>query len=86
MFLSRGGGGFRCTLISRSKSTAKFPTRNSGFSANFSHTSGTHCGVWQVVIHSTRGLCEISHREFDSARNFPPSCSDLSCNGLLMSD
>ena len=58
--------------ISRFKLTAEFPARNSGFSANFSHTSGTHCGLWRVVIHSTRGLCEISHseiyhRQFDLA-------------------
>ena len=33
--------------ISRFKLTAKFPTRNSGFSANFSHTSSTHCGLWR---------------------------------------
>ena len=49
------------------------------FSADFSHTSGTHCGLWRVAIHSTRGLREISlseiyHREFDMARKFPPSC------------
>ena len=62
--------------ISRFKLTAKFPTRNSGFSAKFSHTSGAHCGLWRGVIHSTGGLREISHseiyhREFDLARNPP---------------
>ena len=31
--------------ISRFKLTAKFPTRNSGFSANFSYTGSTHCGL-----------------------------------------
>ena len=77
-----GGGSWHCNFaweISRFKLTAKFPTRNSGFSANFSHIGGTHCGLWRLVIHSTRGLREISHseiyhREFDLARNFPPSC------------
>ena len=43
----QGGGNFRGTSnfaweISRFKLTAKFPTRNSGFSANFSHTGSTH--------------------------------------------
>ena len=81
--LQEGGGGlWHFTFvwaISRFKLTTKFPTRNSGFSANFWHTSGT---LWWVVIHSTRELCEISHteiyhRECDLAQTFPPSCRDL---------
>ena len=85
------GGGFSWQFdfaweLSRFKLTAKFPTRNSGFSANFWHSSGTHCGLWRVVIHSTRGLREISHseiyhRDFDLARKFPSSCSFSSCCG-----
>ena len=55
----RGGGGVSWHLnfaweISRFKLTAKFPTRNSGFSANFSYTTSTHsthCGLWRGVIH-----------------------------------
>ena len=80
-----GGGEFSWHFnfaweIWRFKLTAKFPTRNSGFSVNFLHTSGTHCGLWRVVIHSTRGLREISHSEiyhhnFDLARIFLPSCT-----------
>ena len=77
-----GGGGFSWHFnfaweISRFKLTAKFPTGDSGFSANFSHTSSTHWGLWQGVIHSTGGLREISHgeiyhREFELARKSPP--------------
>ena len=82
-----GGGGVSWHFhfareISRFKLNAKFRTQNSGFSANFSHTSGTHCGLWRVVIYSTRGLLEISHseilhHEFDLARSFPPSRTAL---------
>ena len=44
---------------------------------SFSHTSGTHCGLWRGVIHSTGGLRDISHseiyhREFDLVRDSPP--------------
>ena len=53
--------------ISRFKLTAKFPTRNSGFSVNFSHASGTHCGPWRRVMHSTQG----APRNFPQ-RNLPP--------------
>ena len=68
---------FRGTSISRFKLTAKFPTRNSGSSADFSHTRGTHCGLSRGVPHKIQGLREISHseiyhREFDVARNPPP--------------
>ena len=83
------GGGFSQHFnfaweISRFRLTVKFPMRNSGFSANFSHTSGAHCGLWRVVIHSTRGFREISHseiyhREFDLVRNYAPSCSIPRC-------
>ena len=50
--LYRGGGGiswhFNFAWESlRFKLTAKFPTRNSGSSANFSHTCSTHCGLWR---------------------------------------
>ena len=58
--------------ILRFKLTATFPTQSSGFSTNFSHTHGTHCGLWRGVIHSTRGLREIYHREFDLAQIPPP--------------
>ena len=66
--------------ISRFKLTPKFPMRNSGFSANFSHTTSTRCGLWRGVPHKSRGVREISyseiyHREFDLARNPPPPCS-----------
>ena len=63
---SIGGGGVSWHFIfaweiSRFKLTAKFPTRNSVFSANFSHTSSTHCGVWRGGYHTkSGGLCEIS--------------------------
>ena len=64
--------------ISRFKLTAQFPTRNSGSSANFSHTSATHCGLWRGVPLKIQGLRENSHseiylREFDLAQNPPPS-------------
>ena len=66
------GGDFRGTLISRGKFprfklTAKFPTRNSGFSANFWHPSGTHCGLWRGVPHKIQG----APRNFPQ-RNLPP--------------
>ena len=69
--------------ISRLKLTAKFPTRNSGFSANFSHTSSTHCGLWRGVIHSGGELREISHseiydHEFELARTPPPVYHNVS--------
>ena len=74
--------------ISCFKLTAKFPTRNSGFSANIWHISVTHCGLWRLVIHSTRGLREISHsniyhRDFDLARKFPPSCKSRVKVGIV---
>ena len=52
----QGGGGFLWHFnftweILRFKLTMKFPTRNAGFSANFSHTSSTHCGLWRGVPH-----------------------------------
>ena len=83
LFVVLGGGGlwhFKFAWeISRFKLTMKFPTRNSGFSAKFSYTGGAHSGLWQGVIHSTRGLCKISHseiyhRKFNLARKFPLSC------------
>ena len=48
--------------ISRFKVTVKFPMRDSGFSANFSHTSSTHCGLWRGGPHKIQG----------APRNFPP--------------
>ena len=65
-FSNTGGGEFSWHFnfaweISRFKLTAKFPTRNSAFSANFSHTSSAHC------IHSAQG----APRNFPQ-RNLPP--------------
>ena len=76
-----GGGGFSWHFnfaweSLRFKLTTKFPTRNSGFSPNFSHTSGTHCGLWRV-IHLTGGPAKFPTAKFNTAqhlaRNFPPS-------------
>ena len=74
-----GGGGFRGSFnfvweISRFKLTAKFPTRKLRFSANFSHTSSTHRGLWSGVPHKIQGPppAKIYHCEFDPARTPPP--------------
>ena len=53
-----GGGGWHFNFareISGFKLTAKFRTQNSGFLANFSHTSSAHCGLLQGVPHKIQG-------------------------------
>ena len=81
---ARGGGGgiswhLNCTWeISRFKLTAKFPTRNSGSSANLSHTSGTRCGLWQGGggTQNPGGSAKLPTAKFTTAnliwRNPPP--------------
>ena len=62
--------------ISRFKLTAKFSTQNPGFSAKFSHTSSTRCGLWRGAPHKIPG----------ALRNFPqrsiPPCSSGAATAL----
>ena len=85
--LCTGGGGFRGTLTSRwkfpiGKWAAKFPTRNSGFFTNFSHTSSAHCGLRRGYhTENPGGSAKFSTANFTTA-NFltwreipPPPCT-----------